>query len=92
MCVFSYLEEAAGVLVTQVNIDHLQQCLDFFIAHLIVVVLVGPTQVRMDPGDNTIIVKEEAARAEHVQRLVVFQRYGVLKHRSNLVLPIDALC
>lgn len=52
MCASLYLEEAVGILVTQVNIDHLQQCLDFFIAHLVIVVLVSPTQVSMNPGDT----------------------------------------
>lgn len=52
MCAFCYLEEAAGILVTQVYIDHLQQSQDFVIAHLIIVVLVGPTQVSMNPGDK----------------------------------------
>lgn len=46
------LEEAASILVTQVYVDHLQQCLDFFIAHLIIVVLVSPTQVSMNPGET----------------------------------------
>lgn len=46
-----YLEQAASILVTQVYVDHLQQCVDFFIAHLVVVVLVSPAQVSMNPGD-----------------------------------------
>lgn len=47
-----YLEEAVCVLVTQVNVDHLQQHSDLIIAHLVIVVLVGPAQVRMDPGER----------------------------------------
>lgn len=51
-CVPAHLEEAAGILVTQVNVDHLQQSLDFFVAHLVIVVLISPTQVSMNPGDT----------------------------------------
>lgn len=52
VCASIHLEEAAGILVTHVNIDHLQECLDFFIAHLIIMVLVSPTQVSLNPGDT----------------------------------------
>jgi len=52
VCVLRYLEEAAGILVIQVNVDHLQQRLDLVVAHLVVVVLVGPAHVGMDPGDT----------------------------------------
>lgn len=44
------LEQAAGVLLAQVNVDHLEQPLDLVVAHLAVLVLVGPLQVAPDPG------------------------------------------
>lgn len=46
-----YLEEGVCVLITQINVDHLQQGLHLLVAHLVVVVLVGPAQVSMDPGN-----------------------------------------
>lgn len=51
--VVHHLKEAVGVLVTEVNVDHLQQHSDFIIAHLVVVVLVSPAQVRVNPGEDT---------------------------------------
>lgn len=62
---FHYLKQAVGILVTQVNVDHLQQGSDFVIAHLIVVVLVGSTQVSMDPGETQETVKEAARSGDH---------------------------
>lgn len=58
MCFIHYLKEAVGILVTQVNVDHLQQCPNFIIAHLIILVLVSSPQVSMDPGETHNIVKE----------------------------------
>lgn len=64
-----------GVLVTQVNVDHLQQGPDFIIAHLIVTVLVGSTQVSMDPGETQKTVKEAAARSgDHAGRQLAANR------------------
>lgn len=58
VCFIHYLKEAAGILVTQVNVDHLQQCPNFIIAHFIILVLVGSPQVSMNPGEQANIVKE----------------------------------
>lgn len=44
------LEQAAGILLAQVNVDHLEQPLDLVVAHLAVLVLVGPLQVAPDPS------------------------------------------
>lgn len=55
-----------GVLVTQVNVDHLQQGSDFVIAHLVVTVLVGSTQVSMDPGGTRKMVKEAARSGDRM--------------------------
>lgn len=49
-----YLEEAVGVLVAEVNVDHLQQHSDFIVAHLVIVVLVGPAQVSVNPGGRQL--------------------------------------
>lgn len=49
---FCYLEEAASILVIQVNIDHLQQHLNLIVAHLVVAVSVSPTHISMNPGDT----------------------------------------
>lgn len=68
---FHYLEKATRILVAQVDVDHLQQCPDFVVAHLIIVVLVSATQVSMNPSDTQTV--KEAARAEHPQCLVVSQ-------------------
>lgn len=54
VCCVHYLKEAVGVLLTEVNVDHLQQHSDFVVAHLVVVVLVGPTQVSVNPGGRRI--------------------------------------
>lgn len=44
------LEQAASVVFTQVNVDHLEQPLDLVVAHLAVLVLIGSLQVATDPG------------------------------------------
>lgn len=44
------LEQRAGVVLTQVNVDHLQQPLDFVVAHLAVLVLIRSPQVASDPS------------------------------------------
>lgn len=62
---FHYLKEAVGILVTQVNVDHLQQGSDFVIAHLIVTVLISSTQVSMDPGETQKTVKEAARSGDY---------------------------
>lgn len=54
-----YLKEAVGVLVTEVNVDHLQQHSDFIIAHLVIVVLVSPAQVSVDPGEGQIWLRKQ---------------------------------
>lgn len=53
-CAVHYLEEAVGVLVAEVNVDHLQQHSDFIVAHLVIVVLVGPAQVSVNPGGRRL--------------------------------------
>lgn len=44
------LKQAASIVFAQVNVDHLQQPLDLVVAHLTVLVLIGPLQVAPDPG------------------------------------------
>lgn len=44
------LEQAAGIMFAQVNVDHLEQPLDLVVAHLAVLVLIGALQVAPDPG------------------------------------------
>lgn len=60
VCSVQYLKEAVGVLVTEVNVDHLQQHSDFIIAHLVIVVFVRPAQVSVNPGERRIWSKETA--------------------------------
>lgn len=50
LCEDPDLEQAAGILLAQVNVDHLEQPLDLVVAHLAVLVLVGPLQVAPDPS------------------------------------------
>lgn len=44
------LEQGAGVLLAQVDVDHLEEPLHLLVAHLPVLVLVGSPQVASDPG------------------------------------------
>lgn len=44
------LEQAAGIMFAEVNVDHLEQPLDLVVAHLAVLVLIGALQVAPDPG------------------------------------------
>lgn len=46
----THLEEAVGVHVVHVHIDHSEQAFDLLEAHLIVLVGVCPVQVGVDPG------------------------------------------
>lgn len=46
----AHLEEAVGVHVVHVQVDHAEQVLDFLEAHLTVLVGVCPVQIGVDPG------------------------------------------
>lgn len=59
-----YLKEVVGVLVTEVNVDHLQQHSDFVIAHLVVVVLVSTAQVSVNPGEGRMWSRKESASVD----------------------------
>lgn len=48
----THLKEVEGVLVAQVNVDHLQKRPHLIVAHLIIVVFVSLTEVSMDPSDT----------------------------------------
>lgn len=83
VCAFCYLEQGAGILITQVNVDHLEQRLHLIIAHLIIVVLVGPTQVSMNPGNT----KPRSRKKQEAQGNIydaVGVAIGALNHRSNV--------
>lgn len=50
MVAHAHLEEAVGIHVIHVHVDHSEQALDLLEAHLTVLVGVCPVQVAVDPG------------------------------------------
>lgn len=46
----AHLEEAVGVHVIHVHVDHSEQALDLLETHLTILVRVSPVQVGVDPG------------------------------------------
>lgn len=93
VCSVHHLKEAVGILVTEVNVDHLQQHSDFVVAHLVVVVLVGPAQVSVNPGGRRIWSRKwQALESARVPPIGPLSRPSTPTHnkQSDLVTPATA--
>lgn len=93
VCSVHYLKEAVGILVTEVNVDHLQQHSDFVVAHLVVVVLVGPAQVSVNPGGRRIWSRKwQELESARVPPIGALSRPSTPTHNkeSDLVTPATA--
>lgn len=93
LCEDPDLEQAAGVLLAQVNVDHLEQPLDLVVAHLAVLVLVGPLQVAPDPSfrgsRNRFQVPTQSVKHLKALSLVITQQ--VIRNYPDLTLNTACL-